>query len=66
MSPTLRSGAELSFARLYAEGLRRAERSLRRHGEAEAADALPQTSPYSLDDICREDWYPDPPAGTKP
>jgi len=25
------------------------------------ADALPPASPYSLDDICREDWYPDRP-----
>jgi len=24
-------------------------------------DALPQRCPYSLDDIFREDWYPEPP-----
>ena len=26
--------------------------------EHAAADALPPASPYSLDDIFREDWYP--------
>jgi hypothetical protein len=66
MSPTLRGDAEQSFDRLYAEGLRRAERGLRRHGESEAAAALPQTPAYSLDDVCREDWYPCPPTGTEP
>lgn len=66
MSPALRRDAEQSFDRLYAEGLRRAERALRRHGEAETADALPRTSPFSLDELCREDWYPDPPAGAVP
>jgi hypothetical protein len=58
MSPTLRRDAEQSVDRLYAEGLRRAERGLRRHREADTADALPRTPPFSLDDVCREDWYP--------
>jgi len=33
--------------------------------ERDAADTLPQTCPYSLDDIRREDLYPDR-AGGKP
>jgi Domain of unknown function DUF29 len=65
ISPTLRRDAEAMLARLYRDGRRQAELALRGYGEDRAAGALPQTCPYSLDDICREDWYPDPP-GEKP
>ncbi len=64
-SPTLRRDAEENLSKLYADGRRRADRDLRRYGEPAAADALPPASPYSLDDICREDWYPDRP-GARP
>lgn len=60
ISPTLREDAETMLARLYRDGRRQAELALRRYGEEQAAEALPQTCPYSLDDICREDWYPEP------
>ncbi len=60
LTATLRRDAEETLDELYAEGRRRAQRGLRRHGEPGAADALPQACPYSLDDICREDWYPAP------
>ena len=58
LTATLRRDAEENLERLYAEGRRRAARALLRHGEPEAAGALPQLCPYSLDEICREDWYP--------
>jgi hypothetical protein len=29
-----------------------------RHGERAAAKALPQTCPYSFDQIVMQDWYP--------
>ncbi len=58
ISPTLRRDAEAVLDKLFAEARRRAARGLRRYGEADAADALPQTCPYSLDEICQEDWYP--------
>ena len=58
ISPTLRRDAEAVLDKLFAEARRRAARGLRRYGEAGAADALPQTCPYSLDEICQEDWYP--------
>jgi len=61
MTPTLRRDAETSLDRLYDQARRQAVRSLQRYGEAEAADALSQVCPYSLDDICRDDWYPDTP-----
>jgi len=63
MSATLRRDAQQNLDKLYVEGHRRAARGLRRHGEPDAADALPQARPYSLDDICREDWYPERPGG---
>jgi Domain of unknown function DUF29 len=64
LTATLRGDAQESLDKLYLEGRRRAARGLRRHGEPATADDLPQACPYSLDDICREDWYPDPAEGT--
>ena len=61
LSPTLRRDAETMLASLFHDGLRQAELALRGYGENEAADALPQKCPYSLDDIFREDWYPERP-----
>src|SRR5882724_4688569 len=57
ISPTLRRDAESMLAQLYRDGRRQAELALRGYEENQAADALPQQSPYSLDDIFREDWY---------
>ncbi|HJU19622.1 MAG TPA: DUF29 domain-containing protein [Stellaceae bacterium] len=65
ISPTLRRDAEQVLDRLYADGRKRAAAALRRYGEPAAADALPPVCPYSLDDLCREDWYPDRP-GAQP
>jgi Domain of unknown function DUF29 len=59
ISATLRQDAETMLQRLYRDGRRQAELALRAHGEDQAADALPQPCPCSLDDIFREDWYPD-------
>ena len=63
LTATLRRDLEESLDVLYVQAQRRAARGLRRYGEPDAADALPQTCPYSLDDVCREDWYPDRPGG---
>jgi hypothetical protein len=65
ISPTLRQDAETMLARLYRDGRRQAGLALRGYSENQAADALPQQCPYSLADIFREDWYPEPP-GEKP
>jgi hypothetical protein len=61
ISPTLRQDAETMLARLYRDGRRQAGLALRGYSENQAADALPQQCPYSLADIFREDWYPEPP-----
>jgi len=60
LTATLRLDAEANLEKLYVEGRRRAARGLRRHAEMEDAERLPLACPYSLDDICREDWYPVP------
>ena len=58
LTATLRRDVEDGLEKLYADGRRRAARGLLRHGEPDAAAALPAQSPYSLDEICREDWHP--------
>jgi hypothetical protein len=65
ISPTLRRDAEETLDKLYADGHKRAATSLRRYGEHKAADALPPNCPYTLDEICHEDWYPERP-GVRP
>ena len=58
ISPMLHRDAETMLARLYQDGRHLAELRLRSRGEMQAVDNLPAECPYSLDDICREDWYP--------
>jgi hypothetical protein len=65
ISPTLCRDAEAMLAKLYRDGRRQAEPSLRAYGEDQGVEAMPQSCPYSLDDICCEDWYPESP-GERP
>ena len=65
ISRTLRRDAEASLSNLYADARQCSEASLREYGEPGAAEAVPQFCPYSLDDICRDDCYPERP-GAKP
>ena len=58
LSPSLRSDLESMLPRLYAQILSKARRALRRFGEDEAARALPQACPYTLDEICQAEWLP--------
>ena len=58
LTPTLLHDVEATLDKLYADGLKRAAVGLRRHGEDAAAGQLPSVCPWSLDEICREDWYP--------
>jgi hypothetical protein len=59
ITATLRREAEAELANTYQQGRRRAEAALMRHGEREAAQALPGDCPYSFDQIVSQDWYPD-------
>jgi hypothetical protein len=58
LSPTLRRDVEARLERLYVQARRNAALSLRNFGEHGAAQAFPDKCPYSLDEICQEDWYP--------
>jgi hypothetical protein len=57
LTPTLRREAEGELAELYADARGLAEGALRDHGETAAADALPATCPYSLDQVTGV-WLP--------
>lgn len=61
ISETLRSDVEVTLGRLYRDARRRAELGLLEYGEADAAKALPAACPYTLDDVLRDEWYPEPP-----
>jgi hypothetical protein len=58
ITATLRREVEAELANTYQQGRRKAEAALRRHGEREAAHALPADCPYSFDQIVSYDWYP--------
>lgn len=58
LTPTIRRDVEGQLERLYARAREKTEGTLRRHGEAEAAAALPAACPYALDDLLRHGWHP--------
>jgi hypothetical protein len=57
LTPTLRRELNDELGELYSQARQRAEGSLRDHGEQAAADALPETCPYTADQITG-DWLP--------
>jgi hypothetical protein len=57
LTPRLRQILQQELARVYEVARRTAERRLRVHRESVAADALPSTCPYTLDQITG-DWWP--------
>lgn len=58
LSPTLRRDIGATLEKLYAQARRNATLLLRNFGEQGAAQAFPDRSPYSVEEICRQDWYP--------
>ena len=64
LTPSLRPRVERGLARFYEASRTEAAASLRAHGEPAAADALPPTSPYTLDQITGN-WLPTRLAGRK-
>jgi hypothetical protein len=58
---TLRAEMDSAVEDMYRRARRRAMVGLTRYGEHTAAAVLPDASPYSLDDVLRDDWYPEPP-----
>jgi hypothetical protein len=61
LSPTLLGEAEATLPRLYADARRQAFLALAKFGEENAANSLPMQCPFSLDEVQRDDWYPEPP-----
>jgi len=60
MSRSLRRDVRTRLPKLYQDARERSELALRRHHEGEAAAALPALCPYTLDEILRAGWYPEP------
>ncbi|MFZ1426395.1 MAG: DUF29 domain-containing protein [Geminicoccaceae bacterium] len=59
LSATIRRDVEQQFPRLYRSARRAAILALEEYDEAEAARLLPEASPWTLDNVLRDDWYPD-------
>ena len=57
LTPRLRQVLAEELPRMYRLAWRSAVASMRDHGEEAAADALPESSPYTLDQIT-DDWLP--------
>ena len=60
LTASLRRDLEAQIGQLYGRGRRAAAHDLRRFGESEAAATLPAECPFSLEDVLRDDWYPEP------
>jgi len=58
LSPTIRRRLKRSLGEVYADARRRVRRTMERHGEQQAAAALPEACPYRLEQILG-DWEPD-------
>lgn len=57
LTPALRRELEAALDEIYQRARKEAEVALRDHGEDAAADALPGSCPYTLDQITG-DWWP--------
>jgi hypothetical protein len=57
LSPTIRRQLKRSIGEVYAAARRRVQRKMERHGERQAAAALPEACPYSLEQLLG-DWEP--------
>lgn len=58
LTPTLQRILARRLATLYAHARRTARLALLDHPEPEAAAALPEMCPYTLERLLDEDWYP--------
>jgi Domain of unknown function DUF29 len=59
LSASIRRDVEQQLPRLYRAARRAAILGLEEYEEAEAARLLPEMSPWSLQDVLRDDWYPE-------
>ena len=66
LSTTLRSDLETMLPKLYRDARRRARVGLEEYGEVDAAGAIPEECPYTLDQLLEHVWYPEPPPQEEP
>jgi hypothetical protein len=66
LSRSLRRDLGRNLPKLYGQARRAAQDSLRAYREDAAADALPETCPYTLADLLRHGWYPTSRHGLEP
>ena len=59
LSASIRRDVAQQLPRLYRSARRAAILALEEYDEAEAARLLPESSPWTLDDVLRDDWYPE-------
>lgn len=59
LSPSLRRDAEERLPRIFAIARKRAALELQKHGEQDAIQFIPMQSPYTIEQILAEDWYPE-------
>jgi hypothetical protein len=57
ITASMKRDVEAELAEIFDRGRHHAALGLRRHGERNAADALPRACPYSLEQLVG-DWYP--------
>ena len=48
------------LGKIYTAACKRVASDLQDYGEQEAIALLPDTCPYTLDQILEDDWYPEP------
>lgn len=58
MTVSMRPDVAADLPKLFRRARRDAAHALDKHGERDAAKALPATCPYSFDEIVTHDWYP--------
>jgi Domain of unknown function DUF29 len=58
ITASMRPDVAADLVKLFGRAKRDAASGLKRHGEKDAADALPTTCPYSFEQIVSQDWYP--------
>jgi hypothetical protein len=59
LTATLHADLRRQLPRLYAQARSAAATDLETQGEGGMAPLLPEGNPWSLDDVLRDDWYPD-------
>ena len=60
LSKTLERDLQRHLGRLYVQARRAAVLGLENHAENQAPRLLPRECPFTLDDVLRDDWYPEP------